>query len=163
MSIPQSAIPVARQTLPISDAQHGLMAMSPPNPGMNNADDRGAMSKPYINAQPQYAQQLANQEAIQNMNTAGPQAAAGARGQVIAQVTDQSNAQYKAQELMNQTAAQILQDQGNDTALMKMAAINQSPAKDIFLNDIAVGRATAAGESGALGAYDANVARYRPA
>ena len=90
MSIPQAAIPVARAALPVSDAQHGLSAMTPPNPGLNNADDLGAMSKPYINGQPQFAQQLAQQEMNQNFNTAAPQAAVAARGQVIAAVADNS-------------------------------------------------------------------------
>ena len=56
--IPPKAISVARETLPMSDAMHGLQGMTPPNAGMYNSDDGGAMSKPYINAQPSENQAL---------------------------------------------------------------------------------------------------------
>ena len=50
--IPQGAIPVARESLAVSDAMRGLQAMNPPNEGMYNADDGGGMSKPVRNPQP---------------------------------------------------------------------------------------------------------------
>ena len=40
--IPPKAIPVARESLAISDAMHGLQGMTQPNAGMYNSDDGGA-------------------------------------------------------------------------------------------------------------------------
>ena len=81
--IPPKAISVARETLPMSDAMHGLQGMTPPNAGMYNSDDGGAMSKPYVNAQPSENQALAMQNLNQNAQSAAPQAAAGAMGKNI--------------------------------------------------------------------------------
>ena len=162
MSIPQAAIPVARQALPIADAQHGLMAMTPPNPGMNNADDMGAMSKPYLNGQPQFAQQLAQQEMNQNFNTQAPQAAAAARGQVIAGVADQSEQEFKAQTMLNEKMAQQLDAEGGGQYLQQVNDLVQAGGKERLMNDLAVSKAMYAGENGELGEYDANVNRYKP-
>ena len=162
MSFPQAAIPVARQALPISDAQHGLMGMTPPNPGMNNADDRGAMSKPYMNGQPQFAQQLAEQEMNQNFNTQAPQSAAAARGQVIAGVADQSEQEFKAQTMLNEKMAQTLDAEGGGQYLQMVNDVVQNGGREKLMNDLAVTKAMFAGENGELGEYDANVNRYRP-
>ena len=78
--IPQGAIPVARESLAVSDAMRGLQAMNPPNEGMYNADDGGGMSKPGVNPQPMENQFLAAQNISQNVSTAAPQAAAAAMG-----------------------------------------------------------------------------------
>ena len=61
---------------------HGLQGMTPPNTGMYNSDDGGAMSKPYLNANVSENQELARQNMILNAQTAAPQAAAGAMGAV---------------------------------------------------------------------------------
>ena len=162
MSIPQAAIPVARQALPISDAQHGLMGMTPPNPGMNNADDMGAMSKPYLNGQPQFAQQLAQQEMNQNFNTQAPQAAAAARGQAIAGIADQSQKDFDTQNWFNEKLAIQLDDEGGGQHLQKVNDVVQAGGKERLMNDLAVSKAMFAGENPELGEYDANVNRYRP-
>ena len=98
--IPPKAIPVARETLGMSDMARGNAGMIQPNAGMYNSDDGGAMSKPYINAQPTENQFLAMQNVQQNAQTAAPQAAAGAVGMVRKGTTEASTAQYRAQELL---------------------------------------------------------------
>ncbi len=85
--------------LQFSDAMRGLQGMTQPNAGMYNSDDGGAMSKPYLNAQPTEQQSLAMQNVIQNGQTAAPQAAAAAMGAVRKGATEQSSAQYRAQSI----------------------------------------------------------------
>ena len=93
--IPQSAIPVARETLAMSDAARGLSAMTPPNTGMTNMDTGAAYANAGATMFGQMEEQasLAKQEMMQNMQTAAPQAAAGARGMAIKANTEMSNAE----------------------------------------------------------------------
>ena len=160
--IPPKAIPTARMSLPQSDAAHGLQAMTPPNAGMYNADDGGAMSKPYINAQPTEQQALAMQNVIQNGQTAAPQAAAGAMGGVRKATTEQSTAQYRAQELLNTKMSEQLDAAGLGQGLMKINAIMQSPEREKFANDVATSRAMFSGQAPELGAYIAEANQYKP-
>ena len=160
--IPPKAIPVARETLPISDAMHGLQGMTQPNAGMYNADDGGAMSKPYINAQPSEQQALAMQNVMQNGQTAAPQAAAGAMGGVRKAATEQSTSQYRAQSLLNERMSEQLDAAGLGQGLMKINAIMQSPEREKFTNDIATSRAMFSGQAPELGAYMAQANQYRP-
>ena len=175
MPIPQEAIPVARQALPLSDMQHGLMGMTPPNPGMNNADDMGAMSKPYMNGQPQFAQQLAQQEMNQNFNTQAPQAAAAAQGQITAATAAMSEQEFRAQTLMNETAAQVLDAEGGGQYLQQINDVVQNGGREKLMNDLAVTKAMFGGDAGMMAGdgqymagqgqldeYAANVNRYRP-
>ena len=159
-SFPQAAIPVAREALPISDMQRGLGGMNQPNVGLNNADDGGAMSKPYANQQPQLAQQLAVQQMSQNRTTAAPQYAADAMGQVRAAAADKSTADYRAQEFLTTKLDQELERSGNDKALMTLAAVTQSPEKQKFLTSIAESKAQFAGQAPELGAYAAETQQY---
>ena len=160
--IPPKAISVARETLPMSDAMHGLQGMTPPNAGMYNSDDGGAMSKPYVNAQPSENQALAMQNLNQNAQSAAPQAAAGAMGGVRKGITEQSTAQYRAQELLNDRMATQLDAAGLGGNLMKINAIMQSPEREKFVNDIATSKAMFAGEAPELGAMAAQNQQYRP-
>ena len=160
--IPPKAIPVARETLPMSDAMHGLQGMTQPNAGMYNADDGGAMSKPYVNAQPTEQQALAMQNVVQNGQTAAPQAAAAAMGGVRKATTEQSTAQYRAQELLNTKMSEQLDAAGLGQGLMKINAIMQSPEREKFANDIATSRAMFSGQAPELGAYMAQANQYRP-
>ena len=158
--IPARAIPVARESLALSDQAYGLQAMTPPNTGMYNSDDGGAFSKPYINAQPTENQFLAAQNAVQNAQTAAPQAAAGAVGGVRKMATEQSTAQYRAQQLLNDKMATQLDAQGLGQGLMQMNAIMQSPDRERFINNIATSRAMFSGQAPELGALQAQQAQY---
>ena len=158
--IPPKAIPVARETLPISDAMHGLQGMTQPNAGMYNSDDGGAMSKPYLNAQPSEQQALAMQNVIQNGQTAAPQAAAAAMGAVRKGATEQSTAQYRAQSLLNEKMSEQLDAAGLGQGLMKINAIMQSPEREKFMTDIATSRAMFSGDAPELGAYIAQANQY---
>ena len=158
--IPPKAIPVARETLPISDAMHGLQGMTQPNAGMYNSDDGGAMSKPYLNAQPSEQQSLAMQNVIQNGQTAAPQAAAAAMGAVRKGTTEQSTAQYRAQSLLNEKMSEQLDAAGLGQGLMKINAIMQSPEREKFITDVATSRAMFSGDAPELGAYIAQANQY---
>ena len=159
--VPPKAIPVARESLAMSDAAYGLQGMTPPNTGMYNSDDGGAMSKPYINAQPSENAFLAQQNMSQNAQTAAPQAAAGAVGAVRKGITEQSTAQYRAQELLNEKMAAQLDAAGLGQGLMQMNAIMQSPDRERMINDIATSRAMFSGQAPELGAMEAQNMQYR--
>ena len=162
--IPQGAIPVARESLAVSDAMRGLQAMNPPNEGMYNADDGGAMSKPYVNAQPTENAFLAAQNQGQNLQTAAPQAAAAAMGAVRKENTEMSSAQNQAIALMNDyKLAQLAQDPGGSGALMQLGAITNGPNAQAFANDIATGQAMAMNMAPELGAEAAQQRMYRRA
>ena len=158
--IPNRAIPVAREALAQSDAMYGLQAMTPPNTGMYNADDGGAFSKPYINAQPTENAFLSMQNVQQNATTAAPQAAAGAVGGVRKQITEQDTAEYRAQSMLNEKMSAQLDAAGMGQGLMQVNAIMQSPDREKFLNDIATTRAMFSGQAPELGALQAQQAQY---
>ena len=158
--IPSRAIPVARESLAQSDAMYGLQGMTAPNTGMYNSDDGGAMSKPYVNAQPSENAFLAAQNMQQNMETAAPQAAAGAVGGVRKMATEQSTAQYRAQEMLNERMSQQLEAAGGGQALMQFNAMMQSPEREKFMNDIATSRAMFSGQAPELGAEAAQSMQY---
>ena len=160
--IPPKAIPVARESLAISDAMHGLQGMTPPNTGMYNSDDGGSFSKPYINAQPAENAFLSAQNQMQNVQTAAPQAAAGAMGAVRKGVTEQSTGQYRAQSFANEQMANVLDEMGAGQNLMKMNAIMGSePERARFINDIETQQAMASSEAPDLGAERAQQGYYR--
>ena len=158
--IPQAAISVPRESLPISNMMNNLGGMNPPNAGMMNSDDGGAMSKPYVNAQPTENMFLAAQQQQQDMITAGPQRAAAAMGMVKQQEQQVSNAQYTAQMRLNETMVQELVKRGSGGALMRVGAILQSPDRQAFINDIATSNAMYNAQAPELGAYRASVGMY---
>ena len=160
--IPPKAIPVARESLAISDAMHGLQGMTPPNTGMYNSDDGGSFSKPYINAQPAENAFLSAQNQMQNVQTAAPQAAAGAMGAVRKGVTEQSTGQYRAQSFANEQMANVLDQMGGGQNLMQMNALMGSePERAKFINDIETTQAMFAGQAPDLGAERAQQGYYR--
>ena len=162
--IPPKAIPVARESLAISDAMHGLQGMTQPNAGMYNSDDGGAFSKPYLNAQPAENAFLSAQNKSQNLQTAAPQAAAGAMGAVRKSVTEQSTAAYRAQSDLNDYMANILNERGAGHDLIKMNAImGTDPGRAQMENDILTTKAMFSGQAPELGAERAQENYYRRA
>lgn len=156
-----SPAPYAREALPMASAQRGLSGMNPPNAGMTNQDDAGAASKPYVNHQPTQQMGLAEQNVRQNVQSAAPQAAANAMGQVRKMSTEESS----AQNFMNQKMANVIDDQleaqGGGRALMQLNAVLQSPQREAFVNDIATTRAMFQGAAPELGQVTAEANRYR--
>ena len=142
---------IAQETLGMSSMQRGLGGMtSPVRPGPN-AYDQGGASKPSVNTQPFNNQRLAEQNQLQRMGEASPQAAVNAMGQQRSQVAQQSDAESKAQLFAAQRMSEALYANDSGTALMRMNAVMQSPDKAKFMNDIAVGKAMTAGMSPDLG------------
>ena len=151
---------VAQETLGMSSMQRGLGGMtSPVRPGPN-AYDQGGASKPGVNTQPFNNQRLADQNELQNIGSAAPQAGANALGQVRSQVAQQSDAESKAQTFAAERMSEALYANQSGTALMKLNSVMQSPDKSKFLNDIAVGKAMAAGMSPDIGQDAAQAAMY---
>ena len=135
----------------MSSMQRGLGGMtSPVRPGPN-AYDQGGASKPSVNTQPFNNQRLAEQNQLQNIGSAAPQAAANAMGKVRSQTAQGSDAEAKAQLFAAERMSEALYANQSGTALMKVNAIMQSPEKGKFLHDVAVGKAVTAGMNPDLG------------
>ena len=157
--MPPQAVSVARGALPISDAMHGLGAMNPPNAGMMNANDNGAYSKVSMNGQPDEQMAEAQQFLMRNLQTGAPQEIAGATGDIRAMVTESSQPSYKAQMLMNEHAANQLEQMGGGSALMELnGKFYRDLKKQQLINDIvtqqAMSRKDQSPELGAMAAQN---------
>ena len=161
--IPQSAIPVARETLAMSDAMRGLSAMTAPNTGMTQMDDMQPMTNAAATTfgQSQLQTALGTQKIMQDMQTAAPQAAAAGRGQAIAATTQANQQAIDAQMFMNDAIMRQLDASGNGGALMQLNALIQSPEREAFVNNIATSRAMFTAQAPELGAYAAQTQQYR--
>ena len=132
---------------------------SPVRPG-TNAYDQGGASKPSVNTQPYNNQRLAEQNTLQNITSAAPQAGANAMGQARSQTAAQSDQEAKAQLFAAERMSEALYANQSGTALMKMNAVMQSPEKAKFLNGVATGKAMSAGMSPDLGGEVATKNQY---
>ena len=152
---------IAQETLGMSSMQRGLGGMtSPVRPGPN-AYDLGGASKPSVNTQPYNNQRLAEQNQLQNIGSAAPQAASNAMGQVRSATAAQSDQEAKAQLFAAERMSEALYANQSGSALMKMNSIMQSPDKAKFMNHIATGKAMAMGMSPDLGGEVATKNQYR--
>lgn len=144
----------------MSSMQRGLGGMtSPVRPGPN-AYDLGGASKPSVNTQPFNNQRLAEQNQLQNIGSAAPQAAANAMGQSRSGAASQSDAEAKAQLFAAERMSEALYANQSGSALMKMNAVMQSPEANKFKHDIANGKAMAMGMSPDLGGEVATKNQY---
>ena len=144
----------------MSSMQRGLGGMtSPVRPGPN-AYDQGGASKPSVNTQPYNNQRLAEQNQLQNIGSAAPQAAANAMGQARSGAASQSDSEAKAQLFAAERMSEALYANQSGSALMKMNAIMQSPESAKFKHDIANGRAMSMGMSPDLGGEVATKNQY---
>ena len=153
------AAPVSRMMLGASSADRRLNMM-PPNQGLNNSDDQGRASKPYVNAQPELQAGLAGQNLRVNIQSAGPQRASAAmdavRKQQVEQETAQSFLRQKTASLMDDA----LEQSGGSSALMQLNAVVQSPDREKFVNHIASSKAMYEGAAPELGQVQAEANRY---
>ena len=151
---------IAQETLGMSSMQRGIGGMnSPVRPGPN-AYDQGGASKPSVNTQPYNNERLAEQNMLQNVGSAAPQAASNAMGQVRSETAAQSDQEAKAQLFAAERMSEALYANDSGSAMMRMNAVMQSPDKAKFLNDIAVSKAMAAGMSPDLGGEVATARQY---
>ena len=153
--------PAARMGLGEASAQRGLGGMIPPNQGLNNMDDMGAASKPFVNSQPDRQATYAGQNVRENARAAGPQTAANEMGKVRKAVTQQSTAQNFVNQKLSNVIDNELEQQGGGSALMKLNQVIQSPAREKFVNHIATSRAQYDGVAPELGQVTAEANRYR--
>ena len=133
--------------------------ISPVRPGPN-AYDLGGASKPSVNTQPYNNERLAEQNMLQNVGSAAPQAAANAMGQVRSETAAMSDQEAKAQLFAAQRMSEALYANQSGNALMTMNSIMQSPDKAKFMHHIATGKAMAAGMSPDLGGEVATKNQY---
>ena len=151
---------IAEETLPKSSLMRNAGYMnSPVRPGPNLYDS-GAASKPQLNTQPFNNERLAQQTMMQNGLSAAPQAGVAAAGSVRSQVASASDQEVKAQQFLSTRASEALYANQSGSALMRLNAVMQSPDRDKFLNDIAVGKAMAQGLNPDLGQEVATARRY---
>jgi hypothetical protein len=152
---------IAQETLGMSSMQRGLGGMnSPVRPGPN-AYDQGGASKPSVNTQPFNNERLAQQNQLQNISTAGPQAAANAMGQARSGAASQSDAQSRAQLLASERLSEALYANQSGSALMKMNEIMGNTLEaNKFKHHIANGKAMAMGMSPDLGGEVATKNQY---
>ena len=140
-------IPIAQETLRLSSDHRGIRGMnSPVMPGSNGLLD-GATNAGATNVQAHSNQRLADQNTLQNIGSAAPQAASNAMGQVRSQTAAQSDQEAKAQMLLNERMSEALYANQSGARLMDFNAVMQSPEKYQFLHNIAAGKALADGMS----------------
>ena len=150
---------VAQETLGMSSMQRGLGGMtSPVRPGPNAYD--GVSNAAAQNVQSYSNQRLAEQNQLQNIGSAAPQAAANAMGRARSGAAAQSDAETKAQRFVTERMSEALYANQSGSALMKMNAIMQSPEAAKFKHDIANGKAMAMGMSPDLGGEVATKHQY---
>lgn len=145
---------------PTDVMQQGMMDPNPGMQGMSNSMDGGADSKVVMNNQQQRAQQLLAQKLRADVQTAQPQAAAGAMRLQEKEFTEDAGAEAKVMNLKNEYMAQSLENLGAGKYLMALNAKLQSPERAQIENDMQVTRAMFSEESPDLGAADAQAGQY---
>ena len=148
---------VAAEMLPKASIQRGLGAMNSPVPPGENLYDSGAASKPQVNSQPYNNERLLQQNMLQNISTAAPQAAAEAMGQVRKQASEESDAQSKAQQFADRRKSEViyanqalLSGDGGRSAMSLLGGMTDMEAAK-FQRDIATSKALAMGVNPDLG------------
>ena len=120
--------PYAEEALRLAEIGRGQEGMSrtaaPVGP---NLTDGGGMSKPNVNTQPYNNTRLMEQNMGQNVSTAVPGQQANALGQVRKQAAEQSNANYIANQQLNEKVATMMyaNDGGNATFQMSIPEVAQ--------------------------------------
>ena len=134
----------AEETLGIASAQRGLGGMertaAPKGPNMF---DDGAASKVAVNSQPYNNARLQEQNILQNMTSALPQAQADAVHDVRKQELVADNARFKAERFAKQRTAEVAAVLGSP-AIQQMSQMTE-PEVLKLRNDVAVGKAMAMG------------------
>ena len=156
----KSPFQVSEQMLGQASIGRNLPGMvSPVRPGPN-AYDQGGASKAAANTQPYNNERLAMQNAQQNVLASSPQQVSDAMGKVRAGHSEQTNSEAKAQQLLTQRMSEALYANESGSALMRLNSVMQGPDRAKFVNDIATGKAMAAGISPDLGAVAASSRQY---
>ena len=153
---------VSEETLGMSSMQRGLPGMvSKVAPGPNMFD-----GTPTTNPmgggehQLQSNQRLKLQEMSRNIESAAPQAAAGAVQDMNKMNLAGANNDAEAQRFATTRMAEVLYANQSGNKIMAMDAESGGPERAKFLNGLATGKATAAGMNPDLGAQAAERAYY---
>ena len=160
-----SYLTVAEETLPQASINRGIPGMNSPVRGGANLFDGGAASKPQVNSQPYNNERLLQQNMLQNVSTAAPQAAAGAMGQVRKQTAEISNAEQKARQFASDRKSEVIYalaggaEGMNNSAIGKMGAMSDLDTQRM-MESVATGKAMAQGMNPDLGAAEAEARMY---
>ena len=113
--------PYAEEALRLAEIGRGQEGMArtaaPVGP---NLTDGGGMSKPNVNTQPFNNTRLMEQNMQQNMTAAVPGQQANSLGQLRKGMSEQSDAEYKANEFKNERVAQMLYANDGGSATFQM-------------------------------------------
>jgi len=144
MRNPSSYLTSAEETLGMSSAQRGLggMQRTAAVPGPNMFDS-GAASKVAVNNQPYNNSRLQEQNILQNMSSALPQAQADAVMDMRKQQLVVDNAEFTANRFAKQRTAEVAAVLGSP-AIQQMGMMNDLEMQKLR-NDTAVGKAQAMG------------------
>lgn len=156
---------VAEETLGAASINRGIPGMvSPVRPGPNLYDN-GAASKPQVNSQPYNNDRLLEQNMLQNVSTAAPQAAASAMGQVRKQTSELANAEQKARQFATDRKSEVIYTLAggaegmNHSAIGRMGAMSDLDTQRM-MESVATGKAMAQGINPDLGAAAAEARMY---
>ena len=134
----------AEELLGATSAQRGLGAMEHTAALKGpNAFDSGGASKVQVNTQPYNNSRLQEQNKMQNMGAALPQAQSSQVQAIRKQQLISDNAEYKANALAEQRKGEVMEVLGSP-ATMAMSQMSD-PQMNKFRQDIAVGKAMAVG------------------
>ena len=131
---------------------------APPGPNMI---DGGAVSKPFLNSQPEVNAVMTGQNIGQNAITAGQQVNSNTRRALEVQRDNVTDQEVAAQQYARERIAETLYANDAGSAMMKLNSVAQSPDKAKLMNDLAVSKAMAAGVSPDLGAAASSSAQYQ--
>ena len=135
---------IAEETLGATSMQRGLGGMERTNaPKGPNMYDGGAASKVQLNTQPYNNERLQTQNILQNTGSAATQANSNAVQQVRKQQLVQDNADYKANQFMEQRKTEVLSVLGAP-AIAAMGAMEPAEQQAMRSN-IATGKAMSIG------------------
>ena len=148
--------PYAEEALGLSSAargQAGMLRTSAPV-GPERLNSSGMTDKVEINDQPEKNNQYNLQGQKQNILSAIPQAQSNAIRGVRKGVTDQSQAEYKAQAFANERMAEVLYANDGGAALMRINELNSDPATmKLFMQRIGESKLMAAGNNPQAGNF----------
>ena len=148
--------PYAEEALGMSSVargQGGMLRTSAPV-GPERMNSSGMTDKVEINDQPEKNNQYNLQGQKQNILSAIPQAQSNAIRGVRKGVTDQSQAEYKAQAFANERMAEVLYANDGGAALMRINELNADPASmKLFMQRIGESKLMAAGNNPQAGNF----------
>lgn len=148
--------PYAQEALGLASAargQEGMLSTSAPV-GPERMNSTGMADKVEVNEQPEKNIQYTLQGQKQNIISAVPQAQSNALRGLGKNQTDQSQAEYEAQEMLNQRMTEVLYANDGGSALMRIAEETSDPSSARnFMQRVGEGKLMAEGNNPQAGNF----------